>query len=142
MSNDKKPWRSDELNDIVGDNIYHDNLVKIRRIDMSNTTNMTVEDLIDDLCQNMQEIALHADDEVYQKTNYPTLYARSNINGLFGKFEQALNALILREFEELIGGHEVPQFGADKWEHEDPITRNVFRDQLLAAAQRKYGGGK
>lgn len=27
MSNDtKKPWRSEELNDIIGDNIYHDNL--------------------------------------------------------------------------------------------------------------------
>lgn len=27
-TNNKKPWRSEELNDIVGDNIYHDRLEK------------------------------------------------------------------------------------------------------------------
>lgn len=127
MSNDKKPWRSDELNDIVGDNIYHDNLVKIRRSDMSNTTNMTVEDILIVFAHNVYLVKTHE--------KYDTAV---------GTAKQALNTHILREFEELIG----PNYIVDDYDEFDAKTKDpVLRDEganhekelLRDAAQRKYG---
>jgi hypothetical protein len=50
--------------------------------------------VLNNLNEDMQDIANHGNDSAYQAANYPTQYTRSNINGLFGEAKAALLAII------------------------------------------------
>lgn len=53
-------------------------------------TQLTLHEILEDLRQDALSIAEHYDDSVYQHANYPTQYARSNMNGVFGEAEKRI----------------------------------------------------
>ncbi len=60
------------------------------------TVSEEIDKLLESFRQDIQDIASHYDDETYQSSNYKTRYARSNINGVWGEFQDSVQALIHR----------------------------------------------
>ncbi len=48
---DKKPWRSEELNDIIGDNIYHDKLEATK----DNSLDKELDDILDEFQAQVED---------------------------------------------------------------------------------------